>query len=51
MKKTFCYILAACAVLAGCKHLEEVGSGSHQEIRFTASVGSYEVKATDSAFE
>lgn len=51
MKRSVCYILAVCAVLAGCSRVEENGLDSQKEIRFTASVGTYQVKATDTAFE
>ena len=40
------------AVLAGCSALpEDVTAPERQEIRFTGSVGTFQVKATDTAFE
>lgn len=53
--KVIRYILSALSmgvVLAGCSAiLEDDTAPAGKEIRFTATVGSYEVKATDTAFE
>lgn len=49
--KIFAAAAAFCAVLAGCSMKEENNSVSRKEVRFAASVGSFDVKATDTAFE
>ena len=43
--------VAGCALLASCATREDEFSGNAKEIKFTASVGSFQVKATDTAFE
>lgn len=50
--KLFALAALAGTVLAGCSSLkEEGGNASKDVIRFTASIGTYQVKATDTAFE
>lgn len=46
----FAAMLALTAVLSGCRAVENEASGA-KEIRFTASIGKFDVKATDTAFE
>lgn len=38
-------------ILAGCSSLKEDGGSLKREIKFSASVGTFQVKATDTAFE
>lgn len=50
--KLFALAALAGTVLAGCSSLkEEGGNASKDAIKFTASIGTYQVKATDTAFE
>lgn len=50
--KLFAIAALAGTVLAGCSSLkEESGKAEQKKINFTASIGSYQVKATDTAFE
>ena len=50
--KLFAAAAALSFVVAGCSALqEENGLSEKREIKFTASVGSFQVKATDTAFE
>lgn len=49
----FAAAAALCTLLVGCSVVQEepVNTTDRQAIRFTASVGTFQVKATDSAFE
>ena len=56
MKNTITKLFAGAAllslVLAGCSSLkEESGTAGKEKIKFSATIGSYQVKATDTAFE
>ena len=54
MKKIFRLIALATAfgaALSGCTLTEETGQTGKNEIKFSATVGSFQVKATDTAFD
>lgn len=52
MKTNIQYLLLlGCALLASCARQEESAVPGLREIRFSASIGTYDTKATDTAFE
>lgn len=49
--KLFAAAATVAAVVAGCSALQEENGSRMREIKFAASVGTFQVKATDTAFE